>query len=325
MACSGCYKKGIEGYCPSCCKSLFGGRKVSHILSIDTPKADNLPVYQEKTKRLSISGVQLKYSLKLEENELLLTEQKGQYILKPVPPSALIVSPDQAPENERLTMQIASQVFRIKTAANGLIYFKDGTPAYITRRFDVKPDGSKYLQEDMAQISGRNRKVQGENFKYEGTYEEIGELVKKYVAAAMPALEEFFRLVLFNYIFSNGDAHLKNFSFISTDYGDYMLSPAYDLMSTVLHTPLEPDTALELYKGDLESNFYKVNGYYGRPDFEVLAQKLELVPKRAIHIMDTLLSNQEKVKDMVQASLLSDRAKEKYLAAYHDKQRRFLK
>ena len=73
----------------------------------------------------------------------------------------------------------------------------------------------------------------------------------------MPALENYFRLILFNYLLSNGDAHLKNFSLIQTSMGDYSLSPAYDLMSTVLHMPDERDTALDLYIGDIDSKFYK--------------------------------------------------------------------
>ena len=79
MKCYGCYKDDIDGYCTTCRKKLFDGRKVSHVLSIDTPGADNLTAYQEKTKRLSISGVQLKYSMKLEGKALVLTE-KGRTI-----------------------------------------------------------------------------------------------------------------------------------------------------------------------------------------------------------------------------------------------------
>ncbi len=40
---------------------------------------------------------------------------------------------------------------------------------------------------------------------------------------------------------------------IQTDFGDYTLSKAYDLMCTVLHTSLEGDTALDLYTDDIES------------------------------------------------------------------------
>ena len=65
MRCSGCDTENTEGYFSSCRKKLFDGKKVSNVLLFDTPRADNLIAYQEQTKRLSISGVQLKYSLKL--------------------------------------------------------------------------------------------------------------------------------------------------------------------------------------------------------------------------------------------------------------------
>lgn len=322
MKCSGCYKDGIEGYCPRCRRQLFDGKNISHILDFDAPKADNLPLYQEKTKRLSISGVQLKYSLKLEGKKLVLTETGGQYILKPIPPTVQIVEAEQAPENEHLTMQIASKVYGINTAANGVIYFKDGTAAYLTRRFDVKADGTKYLQEDMAQISGRTRQTAGENFKYEGTYEEIGHLIEKYVAASMPVKENYFRLVVFNYLISNGDAHLKNFSLLQTDLGDYTLSPAYDLMSTVIHLPTETDVALQLFDGDLDEPFYSSYGFYGQSSFRELGKKIGILPQRLERILTHLLSKGEDVIKMVEDSGLSDKVKNTYINAYKDKLRR---
>lgn len=323
MSCYGCYKENIEGYCATCRKKLFDGKKVSHVLSFDTPKEENIPAYQEKTKRLSISGVQLKYSVKLEGKELVLTEKKGEYILKPIPPTALIVLQDQAPENEHLTMQIASQLFNIPVAENALIYFKDGAPAYITKRFDLKPDGTKHLQEDFAQISGKTKKSDGDNYKYSGTYEDIGKLIREKVAAYPAVLEDFFKLVVFNYVFSNGDAHLKNFSLIQTEFGDYMLSKAYDLMCTVIHTPNESDTALDLYKGDMESAFFSKQGYYGRPNFEELAERMGMVPKRAQNIIDAILKRQQDVLNMIDQSFLSDEAKERYGRSYNDKVKRF--
>lgn len=323
MRCFGCYKENIEGYCATCRKKLFDGKKVSHILSFDTPKEENLPDYQEKTKRLSISGVQLKYSVKLEGKELVLTDKRGQYILKPVPPTTLIVMHNQAPENEHLTMQIASQLFNIPVAENALIYFNDNIPAYITRRFDVKPDGTKHLQEDFAQIGGKTKKSHGDNYKYDGTYEDIGKLISEKVAAYPPMLEEFFKLVVFNYVFSNGDAHLKNFSLIQSEFGDYTLSKAYDLMSTVLHTPNESDIALDLYEGDMESKFYAKYGHFGRPDFEELAERIGLIPKRTQYIVDTILSQQNEILAMIYSSFLSDEAKEKFIHHYKDKVKRF--
>ena len=319
MLCYGCYRPDVEGYCPSCRKELFDGKRVHPVLPFDAPKADNLEMFQEKTKRLSISGVQLKYSLKLEGKELELTEIGGHYILKPIPPSTQLVAREQAPENEHLTTQIAAQLYSISTAANGLIYFKDDTPAYLTRRFDVRATGGKNQQEDMAQLSGRSRNTHGEHFKYDGTYEEIGRLIEKYVAAYPPALEQFFKLVIFNYLFSNGDAHLKNFSLIQTDMGDYTLSPAYDLMCTVLHTPLESDTALDLYKDSMDSPFYNVFGYYGQADFRTLADKIGIIPLRRDRILTQMLSATELVLQMVKYSSLSEEAKRKYTDAYLEK------
>ena len=317
--CPGCYKINFDTYCTRCRTLLFDGIKIPHVLPFDAPKADNLPIYQEKTKRLSISGVQLKYSLRIKDKQLELTETGGQYILKPIPPTALIVRTDQAPENEHLTMQIASQIFGIQTAANALIYFKDGAPAYITRRFDVKEDGAKYLQEDMAQISGRTRHTVGENFKYEGSYEEIGHLIKQYVAAAPLMLESYFKIVLFNYMFSNGDAHMKNFSLIQTDMGDYALASAYDLMCTVIHTPMEADTALDLYKGDIDSPFFTQFGFFGQANFRELAKRIGIKPVRANRILTQLLGSGDKVLSMIQSSFLSNETKTLYIKAYHDK------
>ncbi len=323
MICYGCYKVNVDGYCNTCRKKLFDGKKVSHVLLFDAPKEQNLPDYQEKTKRLSISGVQLKYSLRLEKNELQITGERGEYIIKPVPPAGRLVMNEQAPENEHLTMQIASQVFEIPVAANALIFFNDGMPAYITRRFDVRPDGTRHLQEDFAQISGKTENNDGENYKYKGTYADIGMLIKQHVAAYPPVLEEFFKLVLFNYIFSNGDAHLKNFSLIQSAFGDYTLTRAYDLMCTVLHTPQEGDTALDLYDGDMDDEFYAKNGCYGRSNFTTLAERIGLPAKRTDLVFKTLLSNEPKVVAMIDRSFLTQKAKDIYAKNFLDKIKRF--
>ncbi|MFT4737891.1 MAG: serine/threonine-protein kinase HipA [Cyclobacteriaceae bacterium] len=47
------------------------------------------------------------------------------------------------PANEHLSKQIASQIFKIETAENALIFYINSHPAYITKRFDVKDDSTK--------------------------------------------------------------------------------------------------------------------------------------------------------------------------------------
>ena len=323
MNCIGCYKK-IEKneYCLSCRKKLFDGKRVSTVLDFDKPKAENMTMYNEHSKRMSISGVQLKYSLKLVLNKLELCEKNGQYIIKPIPTADHLEMMHDAPENEHLTMQIASQIFNIKTAHNALIYFKDGTPAYITKRFDVKEDGTKYIQEDFAQITNRTNETHGESYKYEGSYLEIGELIRRYVPASMIAIENSFKIIVFNYIFSNGDAHLKNFSLIRNDLGEMELSPSYDLMSTIIHTPGERDTALDLYDKDHESAYYATYGHYGRMEFIEFAKRLGIVEVRYMRIINGFLENDTEVNDFIQNSSLSNKALASFSINYKSRSKR---
>lgn len=323
MKCLGCYKK-IEKneFCLLCRKKLFDGKRVSIVLEFDKPKAENINMYNEHSKRMSISGVQLKYSLKLVGNKLELCEKNGQYIIKPIPTADHLEMMDDAPENEHLTMQIASQIFNIKTAQNALIYFKDGTPAYITKRFDVKGDGTKYIQEDFAQITNKTKETHGESYKYEGSYLEISNLIKKYVPASMIAIENFFKIVLFNYVFSNGDAHLKNFSLIRNDLGEMELSPSYDLMSTIIHTPGERDTALDLYDKDHESVYYSTYGHYGRTEFIEFAKRLGIVEVRYMRIINEFIENETVVNFFIQNSSLSNKALDSFITNFKSRIRR---
>jgi serine/threonine-protein kinase HipA len=323
MNCIGCYKK-IEKneYCLLCRKKLFDGKRVPTVLEFDKPKAENISMYNEHSKRMSISGVQLKYSLRLNGNTLELCETNGQYIIKPIPTADHLEMMEDAPENEHLTMQIASQIFNIKTAHNALIYFKDGTPAYITKRFDVRGDGTKYIQEDFAQITNRTKETHGESYKYEGSYLEIGELIKKYVPASIIAIEKFFKIIVFNYIFSNGDAHLKNFSLISNDFGEMELSPSYDLMSTIIHTPGERDTALDLFEKDHESEYYATYGHFGKNEFIVFAKRLGIVEVRYMRIIKEFIEKETIVHNFIQNSSLSNKALDSFITNFKSRSKR---
>ena len=76
--------------------------------------------------------------------------------------------------------------------------------------------------EDFASLVGRNEQTDGTYFKYSGCYEDIAKCIRKYIPAWMVDMERFFELVVFNYIYANGDDHLKNFSVIRQG-GDYRL------------------------------------------------------------------------------------------------------
>jgi serine/threonine-protein kinase HipA len=218
-------------------------------------------------------------------------------------------------------MQIAQQIYSIYTAENALIFFKNGKPAYITMRFDVKEDSSKKGIEDFASLTGKTSDNSGANYKYNLSYEELAENLKKNVPAAVSELEKLFKLILFNYLFSNGDAHLKNFSLLEMPEGDYALSPAYDLLNTHLHVD-DSYMALEegLFKGDFETGSYSANGYYAYDDFYEFGLKIGLNESRMIKTLDEFrLEYLPEVESMVSRSYLSQELKKTYFEMYKER------
>ncbi len=315
--CPGCLSEGFETYCVKCTKLLFDGKKISHILNFTRPEFNKIKM--DSKARLSISGIQIKHSLRIIENELKLTERGGQFILKPIP-SGQFTNLYQVPANEHLTMQIANQVYNIKTAVNGIIFFLDDETAYITRRFDVTGEDKRLLQEDFAQIAGRTEETHGKNYKYDFSYEEIANLIKKYVSAYPIEIEKYFRVVLFNYLFSNGDSHLKNFSlFRNQKYGDYLLTPFYDLLNTSLHVPNETGMALELFKDGFQTEAFKAGSKYTRPDFVEFAKRLEIKEIRFNKILDEITGKTKKVEELISRSFLNDNMKSEYLKSYQNR------
>jgi serine/threonine-protein kinase HipA len=320
--CPGTLKQGYSTYSPVCIKKLFAGNKVSHILQYNDTERDEevAEKFIENRKRISISGVQEKLSLLIEDNVLRLTnsEEQGSYILKPIPRDLKKV--DEVPANEHLTMQIAKQVFGIEVAENGLIFFKNGSPAYITRRFDVKSDGTKKGIEDFASLAGKSVDGGGSNFKYDYSYEEIGELIQKFIPAWRIEIEKFYSQVVFNYLFSNGDAHLKNFSIIETSIGDYKMSPAYDLINTHIHVD-DSDFALSkgLFKDDFKSEVHKVFGHPNEEDFTEFGKRLGISSSRIKKLLEPYLTINTDVEALVMNSFLSAGSKRGYLLSYKTK------
>ena len=127
--CPGTLSEGFDTYSRTALKRVFNGKKVNHILPYDSPTSnpESDALFEDNRKRISISGVQEKFSVILEKNRLRLNNESenGTYILKPIPGAGK--KSDHMPANEHLTMQIARQIYDIETAENALIFFKDGT------------------------------------------------------------------------------------------------------------------------------------------------------------------------------------------------------
>jgi serine/threonine-protein kinase HipA len=320
--CPGTLAEGFDTYSAACLRRVFEGRKVSHVLPY-APSQNNeedAEKFIENRKRISISGVQEKLSLLLDKNKLRLTEEgeQGTYILKPIPRD--VISVDQVPANEHLTMQIARQVYGLQTAENALIFFSNGEPAFITKRFDVKEDGSKWGKEDFAALAGKTEENAGHNFKYDYSYEALGKLLEKYVPAWRVEIEKLYSLIVFNFLFSNGDAHLKNFSLLETPGGDYVLSPAYDLLNTRIHVD-DSDFALDggLFSDGFKSEEMKKSNNPGLNDFQELAGRFGINEKRRDRILAPYLQRQPMVEELTRRSFLNDKIKRAYLLHYQTK------
>lgn len=288
--------------------------------TLDFIKADlRLPAAVRSTRKNSISGVQNKVLLARNKDKLELVESGGDYILKPVPMDSEARFAEDIPANEHLTMQIAKKLFGIKTAENELVRFADGELAYLTRRFDRRA-GKAIRQEDLCQIAGRSEDTHGSAYKYDFSYEEMAEIIRSVVPAADIELRKVFDEILFDYLFGNGDAHLKNFSVYESALGDYVMTPAYDLLNTFLHYPGDLTfLALSLFKGDFMTPEFETLGYYTEADFIVLGRSYGLKAEEALDRIRIFKRKAPEVESTVRASYLTPAAQEEYLKIFYNR------
>lgn len=319
--CPGTLAEGFETYSRTCLNRVFDGKKVNHILPYESPTThqETSELFDQNRKRISISGVQEKFSVVLKKNKLRLINEgeRGAYILKPIP--SVGSKADQMPANEHLTMQIARQVFSIETAENALIFFKNGDPAYITKRFDIKEDGSRNAQEDFASLAGRTPQTHGEHYKYSGNYLELFQLMETYLPVYKLEAPKLMKVLMFNYLFSNGDAHFKNFSLVETPLGDYRLSPAYDLLNSRIHID-DSDFALE--DGLLPRNLAQGSVY---KQFYILGEHAGLSVNQVKELFEGLTSSSDRVDKMIASSFLNEKTKAQYKQAYQTRLNKLIK
>lgn len=238
--CLYCYKpllKGEVDYHKSCARKIFESAVVPTL----PYTRDNIKDLAREivTASTTVTGVQAKLSLdiarggKNEPQRFTIVGLWGRFILKPQTDRFA-----NLPENEDLTMHLA-QSAGIKTVPHSLIRFADGELCYITRRVDRAKKGDKIAMEDMCQLSERLTED-----KYKGSYERIAKLIREYSSAPLLDIINFWEVVVFSWLTGNADMHLKNFSLFKPK-DVYMLTPAYDLLSTAIVMP-EDDEELAL-------------------------------------------------------------------------------
>ena len=241
MRCLFCYQELHDGelhYHAACAKRFFG-----------TPVVPSMPYSQADIRELAkqvvrshttVTGVQAKLSMDIERTNqtarLTIVDRGGKYILKPQ-----TAQYPYLPEIEDLTMHLA-QAVKIDVVPHALLRFDNGELCYLTKRIDRDKKGRKIAMEDMCQLTEHLTER-----KYKGSYEQIAKAIRKYSAAPGLDLTKYWTIVLFSWIVGNSDMHLKNFSLYAPNGVDNVLSPAYDLVNTLLVIPEdEEELALTL-------------------------------------------------------------------------------
>lgn len=283
-------------------------------------------MYQEHSDenpvlKFSLAGLQMKFSVRQSSRGLTLpvSGEAGNFILK---------TPDQrptyegVPEAEYALMRLA-YLSGIDTASVQLVDTQDVTGigrwaevsgrSLLVARYDRRSTGSRVHAEEFAQVldipTGRavDSRYRTANF----------ETIANYAAnlSGVASVEEVIKRIVLNVLGGNGDAHLKNWSFTYPDGVHPQLSPAYDLVPTVLFVAND-NLGLNLNQSkefaDVTPASFRVLGErsgYGAEDAEATAaQTVERVMSNWSVLSDILPASRMKLLNAHRDSLALLRA-----------------
>ena len=286
------------GWHKACIKRFFGTTKLPEI-EIDD-KTLNLLATETTNKGFTVPGVQKKLSLHLVSDSrkprLTLVNYPTGYILKPQ-----VAEFEALPESEQLIMTMADMA-GISTVPHALIKGNAGL-VYITKRVDRNLTSDKVemlAMEDFCQLDLRLTED-----KYRGSYERCAKIIKQYSSRVGIDMAEFYIRLVFCFIVGNSDMHLKNFSLIETaeGSGEYVLSPAYDLLPVNANMPADKEEFA------LAMNGKKMNIRKG--DFLKYADTCGISRQTAEKLIENLVKLTPKWLKMCVKSLLPDDLKER--------------
>ena len=296
MSCCLCCGKELRtetahGWHTACVKAFFGTTKFP---DIDVSKEVlNQIAIDNTSKGFTVPGVQKKLSLHLSREDtprLTLVNYPTGYILKPQTDEYAAL-----PEMEYLVMQMA-EVSGIKTVPHALLRLpsQENAFAYITKRID-RADGQMLAMEDFCQLDGRLTED-----KYRGSYERCGKIIKTHSMNDGLDLAQLFFRVVFSFAVGNSDMHLKNFSLIETEEGSgvYVLSAAYDMLSTNVVIPLDKEELALTINGKKQN--------IRRKDFLVFADTIGIPERSAEKMIEKIIKLKDKYISMCRDSYMPE-------------------
>ena len=253
----------------------------------------------DKGVRLSLAGAQDKVAVRIEGGEISLPlgGAPSTHILKPD-----VERFDGVVFNEALCMNLA--------AASGLpaagveTRTVDGIDFLVVERYDRhhsksaddNPTLERLHQEDFCQALGF---VSEMKYQMEGgpSLKQCFALLRDVSSTPVIDLARLLDAVIFNYLAGNNDAHGKNYSLfykpLEKGGRETMLSPLYDIVSTVYYPDLSRDMAMKIGKEYSSENVTA-------KDFEQLAEEAglgkALVRRRVPELADTVIASLAKVQ-----------------------------
>ncbi len=283
-----------HGWHTACVKAFFG---TAQFPDIDVSKEVlNQIAIDNTSKGFTVPGVQKKLSLHLSREDtprLTLVNYPTGYILKPQTDEYAAL-----PEMEYLVMKMA-EVSGIKTVPYALLRLpsQENTFAYITKRID-RADGQMLAMEDFCQLDGRLTED-----KYRGSYERCGKIIKTHSMNDGLDLAQLFFRVVFSFAVGNSDMHLKNFSLIETEEGSgkYILSAAYDMLSTNVVIPVDKEQLALTLNGKKQN--------IRRKDFLVFADTIGISERSAEKMIEKIVKLKEKYILMCRDSYMPEQMK----------------
>lgn len=266
----------------------------------------------EKGLRMSLAGAQDKIALGVINSQLALFtgDIPTTHILKP----SMEDYPDSV-FNEVFCMQLAASL-GIKVPKTEIRYLK-GKSYYLIERYDRKI--GQVFKSKEALLEGFLDKVSPEpiyrlhqedfcqalSIIPEHKYESEGgpsatlcfSLLDKY--SSKPAADRiaFLRLLIFNFLIGNADAHAKNYSLL---YKNAIpeLAPAYDLLSTAVYPDLSHKLAMSI-GGEFNPEKIKIEHWLNLIPDTASAQRLLIkeINKTSENCMNKALALRQKFKD----------------------------
>ncbi|MFP4467042.1 MAG: type II toxin-antitoxin system HipA family toxin [Candidatus Goldiibacteriota bacterium] len=219
----------------------------------------NFPLLTGKNIRLSLAGAQSKFAVYISGGKMYYPGSGffSSHLIKPENSSFKSLA-----VNEFFCMELAGRM-KITAPKVQLKKVRDKTYLVISRydRMHKNGERKRIHQEDLCQALGclPGRKYQKEGGP--GIKDCYGFLRNE---TAIPSLENFMSVIIFNYLAGNCDAHAKNFSILHnpSEAEVYALAPFYDIVSTEVYESLSKEMAMKTGSAwDIrevqKSDFYK--------------------------------------------------------------------